>query len=101
MVKKYSKKDLLELLNKILNYENVLENIKVFQSIMWNDAKDGSDLYILSLFEEDIMLDLAFDLDFFGQNVPKKDKESGIKDINDDKEELINLVKVALEELTR
>lgn len=100
MKKKYSKKELLEILNKILTYENVLEDIRDFQNILWGDD-NGEDLYDLEEGDSEIMLDLALDLDFFGKNVPKTDKESGIKDIKDDKEELLNLVKTALKELTK
>ena len=97
MKKKYYKNDLIEILNKIQNYENVLEGIKIFQNMLWDD-NEIPDLE-LGNNDREVLLDLALDLDFFGQNVPKKDRESGIKDIKEDKEELLNLINNALEEL--
>ena len=97
MIKKYYKNDLIEILNKIQNCENALESIKIFQNMLWDD-NEIPDLE-LGNNDREVLLDLALDLDFFGQNVTKKDRESGIKDINEDKEELLNLINNALEEL--
>jgi len=102
MSKKISKKELLELLNKILasnlRSQEKRNNIRKFQDIIWGDS-NGENLYDLEPAESEIMLDLALDLDFYGVNVLRQDHEIGIKDIENDKEDLENLINDSLGKL--
>ena len=95
--KLYSKQDILEILNNILNscndknYKLALQYVNLFQTIIWKD-NNGKDLYYdLSSNEETLLSDLALDLDYYGFGVSKEDLSIGIKDLNFDKDRNIFL----------
>ncbi len=105
MNKKFTKNDLLvilsDIIDKKLSPEGKLNKIKKFQNIMWGDDVNKEDLYILTPEESEIMLDLALDLDFYGVRIDKKDKESGIKDIEKNNAELTSLLMESFQKLEK
>ena len=65
-MKKHNKKEVLEILYKIIKGDCILNNIQSFQGVMLNEDSEGNDLYYgLTKEEEEVLMDLVHDIEFY------------------------------------